>query len=156
MRLSLLKSAEYPDTEADRGLHQFTYSLYSHTEPWHESDLIPLAWDLNDPLTALVGENLLPELVTISSRAETRAPRSTVCACAALDAVKKSEDGKDLIIRLHEMHGGRGRLKIEFAVPVSGWAETNLMEEARGKFKTGRIIKRKLHPFEIVTFRVKL
>jgi alpha-mannosidase len=59
-------------------------------------------------------------------------------------------------MRLHEMHGGRGKLKIEFAVPVSGWAEANLMEEARGKFRATQVIKRKLKPFEILTFRVKL
>jgi len=154
IRLSLLKSAEHPDPQADRGIHQFTYSLYSHTEPWHESDLIQLAWDLNDPLIAYPGKNRLNDLVSISSRGETRSSRQI--ACAALDAIKKSEDGKDLIIRLHEMHGGRGKLKIEFAVPVSGWTETNLMEEPTGKFKTGQIIRRALNPFEIVTFRVKL
>jgi alpha-mannosidase len=144
MRLSLLKSAEHPDPEADRGLQEFTYALYSHSAPWHESELIPLAWDLNDPLRALPGKIALGELVKISGGA------------AALDAVKKSEDGKDLIIRIHETAGGRGRVKIEFAVPVSGWTEANLMEEGEGRFKTGPVIRRKLKPFEIATFRVRL
>lgn len=156
MRLSLLKSPEYPDPEADRGTHNFTYSLYTHTEPWYESELIPLAWDLNDPLTAIPGRCDLADIVKISCGREPRISRSAFSACAALDAIKKSEDGKDLIIRLHETHGGRGMLKIEFGVPVSGWTEANLMEEPLGKFKTGQVIKRKLSPFEIVTFRVKL
>ncbi|MDR0475508.1 MAG: glycosyl hydrolase-related protein, partial [Treponema sp.] len=160
MRLSLLKSAESPDPEADRGLHQFTYSLYAHTDPWHESDLIPLAWDLNDPLTATTGKNGLSDLIAITAQGEGRSSRpsaqSKAPPCVALDALKKSEDGKELIIRLHEIHGGRGKLKIEFKVPVSGWSEANLMEEPQGKFRQARLIRREILPFEIVTFRVKL
>jgi alpha-mannosidase len=144
MRLSLLKSAEYPDTEADRGIHEFTYSLYVHGGAWYESELIPLAWDLNAPLLTVPGKIPAPELLRISAPG------------AALDAMKKSEDGKDLIIRLHENQGGRSPLKIEFAVPVSGWAEADLMENPLAPLKKGRLIKRDLGPFEIVTFRVKL
>jgi alpha-mannosidase len=151
MRLSSLKSAEYPDTEADRGLHEFTYALYVHSEPWYESDLISLAWDLNAPLIVAQGTPLgaVTDLVKINAPG------------AALDAIKKSEDGKDFIIRFHEMHGARTTLKVEFAVPLSGWAEANLMEEpVNQKFEEayhkGTLIERELHPFEIVTFRVKL
>jgi hypothetical protein len=47
-------------------------------------------------------------------------------------------------------------VKIAFTVPVSGWAEANLMEEPLGDFTSGSEIERCLKPFEIVTFRVKL
>jgi alpha-mannosidase len=130
--------------------------LYSHTEPWHESELIPLAWDLNDPLAVSPGKSLTHDLVRISSPGKGRSSRPSAAPCAALDAIKKSEDGKDLIIRLHEMYGGRGKVKIEFGVPVYGWAEANLMEEPLRKFKTGGVIRRELHPFEIVTYRIRL
>jgi len=160
MRLSLLKSAEYPDPSADKGLHQFTYSIYTHTGSWHESDLIPLAWDLNDPLAAVEGKFNFSDIIKINSGREnpglTARQKKQSPPCAALDAIKKSEDGKDIILRLHEIHGGRGKLNIEFTVPVSGYWETNLMEEPVGKYKPGRVIKRNILPFEIVTFRVKL
>ena len=145
MRLSLLKSAERPDTEADRGIQEFTYSLYVHSEPWYESDLVPLAWDLNDPLIVIPGKPA-PGMDVIKLNS---------CG-AALDAIKKSEDGKDIIMRFHEMHGSRTFFKAEFNAPVSGWAEANLMEEPQEPYKKGGIIKKELHPFEIVTFRVKL
>ncbi|MDR0554808.1 MAG: alpha-mannosidase [Treponema sp.] len=144
MRLSLLKSAEYPDAGADLGVQRFTYSLYAHTAPWHESDLIPLAWDLNDPLTATPGRISIGDIVKVSG------------GSTALDAIKKSEDGKDLILRFHETHGGRSKLKLEFTVPVNSWVEANLMEEPVGKPQSGGLIKRELGPFEIVTFKVKL
>jgi alpha-mannosidase len=144
MRLSLLKSAENPDPEADRGMHRFTYSLYVHREPWYASDLIPLAWDLNAPLIAIPGKAAFGELVKITA------------GDAALDAVKKSEDGQDIILRFHENHGGRSSLKIEFGVPILGWAEADLMEEPIGAFRKQQIIRRELKPFELVTFRVKV
>ncbi|MDR1637840.1 MAG: alpha-mannosidase, partial [Treponema sp.] len=144
MRLSLLKSAEHPDTEADRGLQEFTYSIYVHSEAWYASDLIPLAWDINSPLITVPGKADFGDLIKISSDD------------AALDAIKKSEEGNDIILRLHENHGGRSPLKIEFTAPVSGWAEANLMEEALGPFRKERFIKRELKPFEIVTFRIRL
>ncbi|MDR0450223.1 MAG: alpha-mannosidase [Treponema sp.] len=144
MRLSLLKSAEDPDTEADRGLQRFTYAIYVHSEPWYLSDLIPLAWDLNAPLIAVPGKADFRDLIRISSEN------------AALDAVKRSEEGNDIILRLHENHGGRSPLKIEFAAPISGWAEANLMEEALEPFRQQQFIKRELKPFEIVTFRIRL
>ena len=115
-----------------------------HSDPWYESDLIPLAWDLNAPLLALPGVLVPGDLIKISSGE------------AALDAVKKSEDGKDLIIRFHEMHGGRTGLKFEFGPGISGWAEADLMEQPLGAWKSVRIVERELYPFEIVTFRVKL
>ncbi|MCL2833033.1 MAG: alpha-mannosidase [Treponema sp.] len=145
MRLSLLKSAEKPDTEADRGLHEFTYSLYVHSEPWYDCDLIPLAWDLNDPIIAIPGKPVW-----------TGEPIKINATGAALDAVKKSEDGTDVILRFHEMHGGRSQLKIEFEIPIAGWAEANLMEEPIETFQKQNMIIKELHPFEIVTFRVKL
>ena len=142
MRLSLLKSAEAPDTEADLGLQEFTYAIYVHTEQWHESELIPLAWDLNDPVIAVPGKPGADALKINSTG-------------AALDAVKKSEDGKDLIVRFHEMHGGRALLRADFIVPVSGIAECNLMEEPIEAYAKGGI-KKELRPFEIVTYRIKI
>ena len=154
MRLSLLKSAVRPDTEADRGLHEFTYALYVHSEPWYESSLIPLAWDLNVPLMAVPGITAFN--VENSSKQGSAELLKINSPGAALDAIKKSEDGNDIIMRFHEMHGGRTTLKIEFSVPISGWAEANLMEEPLEAYRKGGIIKKELRPFEIVTFRVKL
>ncbi|MDR0656769.1 MAG: alpha-mannosidase [Treponema sp.] len=143
MRLSLLKSAEHPDPEADLGIQQFTYSIYVHSGAWNESDLIYLAWDLNAPFIAVRGKPTFTDLVKIISDG------------IALDAVKKSEDSEDLIFRFHEMHGGRTNLKVEFAIPVS-WTEADLMEQAIAPYKSSGTIERELHPFEIVTFKVKL
>jgi alpha-mannosidase len=144
MRLSLLKSAEFPDTEADYGIHCFTYSLYVHREPWYNSETIPLAWDLNDPLIAAGGKAAFNKFINLSAPG------------MALDALKKSEDGNDLIIRLHESRGGKASLQISFNVPVKGWAEADLMENPQGNYeKADKAITRDVKPFEIVTYRIR-
>jgi alpha-mannosidase len=144
MRLSLLKSAEFPDPVADKGLQQFTYSLYIHREPWYASALIPLAWDLNAPLIVAPGKTIAGLLIKLIS------------PDTALDVLKQSEEGDDLIIRLHEIHGGRTRLDLAFTVPIKGWVEADLMERPLGEYNPSAIITKELRPFEIVTFRVKL
>ncbi len=102
MRLSLLKGAEYPpDPQADVGRHEFTYALYAHEKAWNESELIKLAWDLNAPLQVLDGVIKTDDILVISAEG------------IALDALKKSEEGDDLILRIHEMHGG-GEVILDF------------------------------------------
>ena len=130
---------------ADYGIHKFTYSLYVHREPWYNSQTIPLAWDLNDPMIAVEGKAAFGKFINLSSPG------------MALDALKKSENGGDLVIRLHETRGGKTALQISFNVPIGGWAEADLMENPLEDFKKAdKIIAREVKPFEIVTYRIKL
>jgi alpha-mannosidase len=144
MRLSLLKSAEFPDPVADMGSHQFTYSLYIHREPWYAAGVIPLAWDLNAPLILGAGKPDPGRIINLNS------------PDVAVDAIKQSEDGEDMIIRVHEIHGGRTRFDLSFGLPVSGWTEADLMERPLGGYTPSGHITKDLRPFEIATFRVRL
>ena len=56
IKLSLLKSAVYPDTEADKGTHEFTYSLYPHEGSVTEGGTIEAASRLNLPAQAVPGQ----------------------------------------------------------------------------------------------------
>jgi alpha-mannosidase len=106
--------------------------------------VIPLAWDLNVPLILGTSKSNQGRIINLTS------------TDIAVDAIKKSEDGEDLIIRVHEMHGGQAKLDLSFEVPISGGAGTDLMERPPGDYiDSGRIIK-KLRPFEIAAFRVRL
>jgi len=144
MRLSLLKSASYPDPQADRGLQEFTYALYVHGQPWFESGLIERAWDLNAPLLTMAGvPKRTSPLLTMENRD------------VALDAVKGAEDGEGFILRFHEMHGGKTRLRVKLNLSVKGYREVNLMEDPVGPTIEGHIIEKELRPFEIYTVRVE-
>ena len=65
LRLTLLKSATYPDPQADQGEHLMTYSLFPHTGDWRNG-VTQAGYDLNDPL--------ILEPVTQSGRGGESAP----------------------------------------------------------------------------------
>ena len=67
MRLSLLKSATYPDPEADQGRHVFTYSLLPHCGGLREGGVVQEAYGLNQPLLAAPasGGGALPEVFSL-------------------------------------------------------------------------------------------
>src|SRR5207237_4175451 len=53
LRLSLLRSPEWPDPHADEGHHEFTYSLYPHGGSWRDALTVRQGYDLNYALLAV-------------------------------------------------------------------------------------------------------
>lgn len=69
LRLTLLKAPLWPDPQADRGRHQFTYALYPHRGSWQSAQTIHRAHELNCPLQVIQplvprGESALAEGAT--------------------------------------------------------------------------------------------
>ncbi len=56
LRLSLLRSPEWPDPHADEGHHEFTYSLYPHAGSWREALTVRQGYELNYKLLAMQTE----------------------------------------------------------------------------------------------------
>lgn len=140
LRLSLLKGATYPDTEADQGKHAFTYAFYPHCGDWREANTQGEAWDLNAPLIAEQTEAVHKLLSVRLSHVH-------------LDAIKKAEDGASSIIRLHEFEGRSGKVVIDWHGPVRKWREVNLMEEPLSDWQEGEIAFA-IKPYELKTIEV--
>lgn len=152
MRLTLLRAPNWPDPKADRGHHEFTYSLYTHKGIWNTGATVPMAWQLNVPLTAVLTPShegvLAPEQSIFS------VDRGNVI----IDTVKKAEDGNDLIIRIFEALGQRGDVNVTCNIDVKSVAECDLLERVQiegidiqeGTFSTY------MKPYELKTFRLKL
>jgi alpha-mannosidase len=145
LRISLIKSATYPDPHADQGEHQFTYSLLPHEGDWLMGGTVREAWDLNCPMIGTAG---LPEgeagsFITFSADH------------VWVDAVKSAEDGTGIILRLHEFAGRRGQLTVRTAGELVSWKETNLMEQPDGEEQAGPF-KFHIKPYEIKTFLLRL
>ena len=145
MKLSLLKSSKYPDPVSDMGEHTFTYSLLPHAGSVTESNTIEESVVLNLPAEALAGTAMNWQRPVILT------DRRLV-----LDAVKKSEDGDDLIVRLHECRGGRMTVKLESDLAVDSIHACNLLEEETGETWAPNQWEISWKPFEIKTFRLKL
>ncbi|MNM77804.1 alpha-mannosidase [compost metagenome] len=147
IRLSLLKSATYPDPQADRGEHEFTYALYPHEGHWSDGGTEQAATLLNQPVYATMGQARSSSFSLLQTSGS---------ADVVIDAVKKAEDGDGLIVRLHEYKGGRGRVRFHFGMPVISWQETDMMERSLGESSSAAELELSMSPYEIKTIRLQL
>ncbi|MGD1872894.1 MAG: alpha-mannosidase [Mastigocoleus sp.] len=54
LRLTLLRSPNWPNPEADKGIHHFSYAIYPHTGNWEDAETVKRAYEFNHPLHVLV------------------------------------------------------------------------------------------------------
>ena len=87
--MSMLKSAIHPNPDADKEMHEFTYSIYPHQGDWRVAGTVTQAYQVNNPLTAVWKENETgsesPVYSFVSSDQEN----------AVVEVVKKAEDSDD-------------------------------------------------------------
>jgi alpha-mannosidase len=146
IRLSLIKSATYPDPSADKGSHQFTYALLPHQGDWVEGETVKEAWALNNPLHYSVGRT------SVDAHALFRLSSEHIL----VDSVKKAEDSDALIVRLHEFTGSRHSVSLTSDYVVKTWQECDLMERPLGEVIQGDTVELFIKPYEIRTFKITL
>ncbi|MDP7740857.1 MAG: alpha-mannosidase [Lentisphaeria bacterium] len=148
MRLTLLRGTTWPDPEADRGHHEFTYSLLPHAGDWCEGETVRRAWELNVPARAV------PIQCPESGRLE-GSFLSLTGAAAVVEAFKPAEDGRGFILRVYEPHGGRGQVTVNLDMAVSKVFACNLVEEDGPAIPIRKANFRfDLDPFQIRAFRL--
>ncbi|KAJ3192437.1 Alpha-mannosidase 2C1 [Irineochytrium annulatum] len=160
MRLSLLRAPKSPDDGCDVGSeHIFRYALHPHVGSFAESDVLREAVHFNTPL--IVGDT--------GASGIARCPRD--CARTALsvdrkniiiEAVKFAEsprdrgDGvRDIVVRLYESAGGRGRCKLAVNFSVLEACFCNVLEDVGSPVERdadGRYAF-EYRPFSIITVR---
>jgi len=151
MRLTLLKSGMEPNPKADRGEHEFTYSLYPHGEDWRTGGTVQMAYRLNVPLYAAIsGANkggALPEALSMVR---------VDCGNVILDTVKKAEDSDAIVIRLYECYNRRSKVELTFFKDLAEVNECNLMEKPLANVPVeGNHFSFGIRPYEIKTFLLK-
>ncbi|WP_125768578.1 alpha-mannosidase [Lapidilactobacillus wuchangensis] len=95
LSLSLLKSGIYPDTNADQGKFDFTYSILPHKGDFVEGMVEPSATELNNPLILEKGLGKIAEPLF----------KFNCDVPVIVDAIKLSENKKSIILRFHEYSG---------------------------------------------------
>jgi alpha-mannosidase len=150
LRITLLRSAKWPDPEADMGHHHFHYALYPHAGTWRDALTVRHGYEYNYPLTAVVTTAHAGTLPAEHSFASVE-PENVV-----LTAVKKAEDANGLIFRAYEWAGKDSTVEFHVPAGATGATVTNMMETAEGEplTVTGDVVKAPIHPFEILTIRV--
>ncbi|MBW4663809.1 MAG: alpha-mannosidase [Chroococcus sp. CMT-3BRIN-NPC107] len=104
LRLTLLRSASWPDPEADKGHHEFTYAIYPHAGTWQAAQTVQHGYELNIPFQVI-------QLPATSEAKIGTLPKAGSFLNLSVDnlvitAFKQSEDNpKEWILRCYECHG---------------------------------------------------
>ena len=124
MALSLLRATIRPDPTSDMGCHAFCYMIYPHAGDAVSAEINKKAFEYNIPLRKADVETNLPDFGPLW-----------------LQAVKLSESGKYIVVRLCEQNGARGTIKLPQKASV-----LNMLED-----EIGATDKIEYSPFEIIT-----
>ena len=129
MALSLLRSTIRPDPTSDMGEHSFCFMVYPHGGDAVAAEINKKAFEYNVPLRKADVESDLPDFGPLW-----------------LQAVKLSEDGKRIVLRLCEQNGERGVVILPQKADV-----LNMLEDIIGETE-----KIEYSPFEIITLGINL
>jgi alpha-mannosidase len=151
LRLSLLRSPTWPDADADRGHHSFSYALYPHSGDWKKALTVRRGYEFNYKLAAAQATTHAGMLGATHSFADIKQDD------VVLTALKKSEDGDALLLRLYEWAGQTGSIQITVPKGATAAQLTNLMEQPQGSSipitNTDQVTV-PVHSYEIVSLRV--
>jgi alpha-mannosidase len=149
MKISLLRAPTWPDPMADRGKHQFTYSIYVHRGRWDEVDTVKRGYELNSPLAALVTDRHQGEFPAVFSFFGVNS------SGVILDTIKKAEKDTAFIFRFYESKGKAGKAVVNFFKAPKKIIETNLMENDLKEIQfKGKQVSLDFKKFEIKTLKV--
>lgn len=150
LRLSLLRSPEWPDPHADEGHHHFSYALYPHGADWKQSTFRQ-GYEFDYKLVAVQVPPHDGEMPRQWSFVSSDTPN------VIITAVKQAEDSTGVLVRMFEFEGKKADATLAFGRMVQSATETNLMEQPGAALTAARNnIKVLIHPYEIKTVMVNL
>ncbi|WP_020619058.1 alpha-mannosidase [Paenibacillus daejeonensis] len=149
MRITLLRAPSWPDRDADRGAHAFTYSLYPHRGDWRQAGVVREAAALNEPL----------QVVATSSHPGTLGTKHAWLSYDSehvqLDTIKQAEDGSGTIIRMYESGGGRDHAVLRDLPSSARITEVNLLEDELSELSVvDGELKLPFRPYQVRTIKI--
>lgn len=148
-KLTLLRAPVAPDPHADLGHHEFTYAVYPHNEAFG-AGVIRQAYELNAPASVDQGELRRGDCQPLITASEPN---------VVVETIKRSEDGKSVMVRAYEATGQRTACAIDFGFEIAGASLCNLLEEELQEEPQSVAISQRrvelvFRPFEVKTLRV--
>ncbi|HOP10750.1 MAG TPA: alpha-mannosidase [Oscillospiraceae bacterium] len=150
LKLTLLKCATSPNPQADKGHHEFTYSLLPHVSNLRNTGTIKQAYLLNCPF----------EAVKLGKQKGKLAEDYSLASCdgknVVIETVKKAEDGDGVIVRLYESFGKRCNTTVKFGFGVERVSLCDLLEnEIRELTVRDGKVRLGISNFQIITLKVR-
>ena len=152
LRLTLLRSPIWPDPEADRGWHEFTYALYPHAGTWQQAQTVRHGYELNLPLQVL----LLPAKARSGKLPCNASFLNLPADNLVLMAFKPSEDNPHaLILRCYECHGESAKLNVRSDLNLNVADCLDLLERPLATNPVSSQQAETVSPWKIVTYKLK-
>ncbi|MDZ8085288.1 MAG: alpha-mannosidase [Nostoc sp. DedQUE12b] len=155
LRLTLLRSSNWPDSKADRGFHEFKYTLYPHADSWESAHTVRRGYELNIPLQVIFNWPLAKPSPTAIGTIEGVSFLDLSAENLILMALKPSEDDpQQLILRCYESHGETAELSLQSDLGLNLENTVDLLERsASSEFASQQQILM-IQPWKIANFKV--
>ncbi len=164
LALTLLKAGIFPNPNADKEHHEFTYSILPHSGDFRSGNTVRESYFLNYPVYTVRGgsktkpensffgnlpDNVILEVVKLPENSESVAVR--------IDNNETGESCRDVsvILRMYECYGARADLHLKTSFNAVAAFECDMLE-----YTTGRLVKDKegirisMLPYEIKTIKL--
>ncbi len=146
LRLTLLRGTEWPDQVADRGYHEFTYTIYPHAVTWQAAQTVRKGRELNSPLQVFGrGDGATGGLGAVGSLIDFSAENLVLMAFKPSDTVAQS-----WVMRCYECHGEAAEMSLSGDLDLEIDRVVNLFDEPQDE-KLDLSVK----PWQIRSFGVK-
>ncbi|MDJ0795614.1 MAG: alpha-mannosidase [Calothrix sp. MO_167.B12] len=155
LRLTLLRSPNWPDLEADKGRHEFTYALYPHTGNWQAAQTVRRGYELNIPLQIAI--STLPQPGDKKALSPIGKFLDLSAGNLILMAFKQAEENpQQWILRCYECQGETADLSLQSDLGLSLGNSVDLLERSLSQpenlpAKESITIK----PWKITSFELK-
>jgi alpha-mannosidase len=152
IRLTLLRGSEWPDPNADKGTHHFSYGIYPHGGNWQTANTVQKAREFSQPLSAIVATSATHQAIGLlppeGSFLDFGAAKNLV-----LMGFKPSEDDpKIYILRCYESLGESATIVPEGIIFQSHQLgdRLNLLEQP-----IVLAVDRQITPWQIASFQLR-
>jgi alpha-mannosidase len=151
MRLSLLRSPNWPDPTADRGDHTIEYALYPHEGDWRAAGTVRKGCEFNSPLLAVSTdrhEGVLPAVHSFVALSP---------ADLVLSSIKAAEDDpRAWIIQWYDAHGADCEAALALpGAPKEAFLSNFLEDEGERLEMTGGRVVVRTPKNKVMTLKVK-
>ncbi len=145
--LSLLRGTSYPNEEAYKEVHEFTYSLYPHPGEWRQAETAEQAYALNFPFHSVMSAGL--------GKAATAEWVKCDAPNVFAETAKLAEDRDGWILRLYEYKNQKADFILTLPRNLQSAEIVDLMEhkEQEAEF-LNNTIRLSIKPYEILTVKL--
>ena len=152
LRLTLLRGSTWPDPEADKGIHEFSYAIYPHFGSWQDAGTVRRGYELNMPPVA---RQVSREKLETEDRK--LPPNCSFFKWEAdnliLMAFKQSEDNsQQWVLRCYECQGQEVDFELASDLDLALIREVNLLENPANKLELLPKQSVKVSPWKIVSW----